>query len=392
VESVMLVPENIDMTINADFAKVRYTNMDLTNLDGQIVVKDAAARLNDFTANVLGGQVAIAGQYNTQNPAKPMFDVNLAMMDMGFKSAFENFMTVQTLAPIAQYIDGKFNTTLSMSGLLGKDMIPDFTTLSAAGFLETLNAMVRNFKPLSEIGSKLNVSYLSGLELQNTRNWFEVKDGNVIVKPFDVQMKDVAMKIGGSHGLNQDMNYQILTKVPRKALEKNAVGSAANSGLKWLSGEASKFGVNVAQGEFINVRFDLTGNIKNPKLGFKILPSDGESTIQEEASDVAKATLNQAKDSLRAVASKELEKAKEKATAVADKALDSAKTVATQKVDELKDKAVQEAGKVVNEEVTKKVGDEAGKKVDEVLNQNKTTEDVKKKLEEWNPLKKKKNN
>lgn len=392
VESVMLVPENIDMTINADFAKVRYTNMDLTNLDGQIVVKDAAARLNDFTANVLGGQVAVAGQYNTQNPAKPMFDVNLAMMDMGFKSAFENFMTVQTLAPIAQYIDGRFNTTLSMSGLLGKDMIPDFTTLSAAGFLETLNAVVRNFKPLSEIGSKLNVSYLSGLELQNTRNWFEIKDGNVVVKPFDVQMKDVAMKIGGSHGLNQDMNYQILTKVPRKALEKSAVGSAANSGLKWLSGEASKFGVNVAQGEFINVRFDLTGNIKNPKLGFKILPSDGESTIKEEASDVAKATLNQAKDSLRNVASKEFEKAKEKATATAEKALDSAKTVATQKVDELKDKAVQEASKVVNEEVTKKVGEEAGKKVDEVLNQNKNTEEVKKKLEEWNPLKKKKNN
>ena len=54
--------------------------------------------------------------------------------------------------------------------------------------------------------------------------------------------------------------------------------------------------------------------------------------------------------------------------------------------------AVKEASKVLNEEVTKKVGDEAGKKVEEILKQDKTTEDVKKKLEEWNPLKKKKNN
>ena len=392
VESVMLVPENVDMTINANFAKVRYTDLDLNNLDGQIVVKNSSAMLKDFTAGVLGGEIAIAGEYNTLDPAKPAFNVDMAMQNMGFKSAFQNFVTVKTLAPIAQYIDGNFNTTFSMSGLLGKDMVPDFATISAAGFLETVNALINNFKPLNEIGSKLNVSYLNKLELHNTKNWFEIKDGKISVKPFNVQMKEVALQIGGSHGLNSDMSYQILTKVPRKSLEKNAVGSAANSGLKWISGEASKLGVNVAQGEFLNVRFDLTGTITNPKVGFKILPSDGESTLKEEASSTAQATLNQAKDSLRNVATQELDKVKAKATAAADKAVDSLKNVASQKVDEVKDKAVQEAGKVLNEEVSKKAGDEAGKKVDEILNQDKTSDEVKKKLENWNPLKKKKNN
>lgn len=392
VESVMLVPENIDMTLNADFAKVRYTNLDLQNLDGQVVVKDGAAKLQDFTASVLGGEIAVAGEYNTQDPSKPAFDVDLALQNMGFRDAFQNFATIKALAPIMQLIDGKFNTTLSMSGLLGKDMTPDLKTMSAAGFLETINAVVNNFKPLAEISSKLNVSYLNKLELKNTKNWFEIKNGTVIVKPFNVQMKDVAMQIGGTHSLTTDMNYQILTKVPRKALEKTAAGSAANSGLKWLSGEASKFGVNVAQGEFINVRFDLTGTMANPKVGVKILPSDGEKTIQEEAKDAGKAALEQAQDSLRRVAGKELEKAKEKAITAAEKAADSLKNVASKKVEEVKDKAVEEAGKVIGKEVSEKVGDEAGKKVEEILKQDKNTEEVKKKLEEWNPLKKKKNN
>lgn len=388
VESVMLVPENVDMTINASFAKVRYTDLDLQNLDGQIIVQNGSAQLKDFTAGVLGGEIAIAGEYNTQDPAKPAFNVDMAMQNMGFKTAFQNFVTVKTLAPIAQYMDGAFNTTLSMSGLLGKDMVPDFATLSAAGFMETINAFVNNFKPLNEIGNKLNVSYLNKLELKNTKNWFEIRDGKITVKPFNLQMRDVAMQIGGSHGLNSDMSYQIMTKVPRTALEKNAVGSAANSGLKWISGEASKFGVNVAQGEFLNIRFDLTGTLTNPKVGFKILPSDGESTLKEEATATAKATLNQAKDSLRTIATQELDKAKAKATAAAEKAIDSLKNVASQKVEEVKEKAVQEVGKALGD----KVGEEAGKKVDEALKQNKTTEEVKQKLENWNPLKKKKNN
>lgn len=391
-ESVVLVPENMDMTLNANFAKVRYTNLDLQNLNGAVVVKDGAAKLKDVTASVLGGEVAVAGEYNTQDPAKPAFNVNLALQNMGFRDAFQNFATVKAMAPIMQLIDGKFNTALSMSGLLGKDMTPDFMTLSATGFLETINAIVNNFKPLNEISSKLNVSYLNKLELKNTKNWFEIKDGKITVKPFDVKMQDVAMKIGGSSGLNSEMNYQILTKVPRKALEKSGIGSAANSGLKLLSGEAAKYGVNIAQGEFINIRFDLTGTMTNPKVAFKVLGSDGESTIKDDASAAGQAALQQAKDSLRTVASQELEKAKEKAAAVVEKATDSLKNVATQKVEEVKDKAVQEAGKVLNEEVTKKVGDEAGKKAEEILKQNKATDDAKKKLEEWNPLKKKKNN
>ncbi|TNE48626.1 MAG: hypothetical protein EP344_18620 [Bacteroidetes bacterium] len=392
VESVLLVPENIDMTLNADFKRIRYTDMDLQNLDGQIIVKNSAAMLKDCTAEVLGGAFALAGEYNTQDPAKPAFNVDMMIQNMGFRDAFENFVTMKTIAPVAQYIDGRFNTTLSMSGLLGKDMIPDFGTLSAAGFLETINAVVNNLKPLQTISSRLNVSYLNKLELQNTKNWFELKDGKVTVQPFNVQMRDVAMQIGGSHGLNSEMSYQILTKTPRKALEKSSVGSAANSGLNWLSGEAAKYGVNVAQGEYINVRFDLTGTLSNPKVAVKILPSDGERTIKDEAAATAQATLDKARDSLRNVASQELDKAKQQATETAQKAIDSVKNVASQKVDEAKEKVVEEAGKVINEEVTKKVGDEAGKKAEEILKQDKTTEDVKKKLEEWNPLKKKKNN
>ncbi len=384
VEEVMLVPENVDMTINADFAKIKYTTYDLNNLDGQVVVKDGSAKLKDVTANVVGGLIGLEGEYNTQNPAKPTFNMDMALQNMGFRDAFQTFATVKALAPVMQLIDGKFNTTLSMSGVLGKDMMPDFTTLTADGFLETLNAVFNNFKPMSDISSKLGVDYLSKLELKNTKNWFEIKDGKVVVKPFNVQMRDVAMQIGGSHGLNQEMSYQITTKTPRSALQKSAAGAAANSGLNFLSKEAGKYGVNIAQGEFINVRFDLSGSLASPKVAMKILGSDGESSMKEEAGAAVQATVDKAKDSLRNVADRELDKAKEKAQAAADKAADSLRAIADKKLQEAKDKAAKELGD--------KAGEAAGKKADEVLGDKgkKATDEAKKKLEQWDPFKKKK--
>ncbi len=378
-ESVFLVPENVDMTLNANFKRIRYTDLELRNLNGQVVVKNSTAALRDVTADILGGQIALAGAYSTQQPAKPTFDVNLALQNMGFRECYQTFVTFKSLAPIAQYMEGKFNTTLAMSGILGKDMMPDLATLNAAGFIETLNAAVNNFKPLAEISQRLNLAYLSRLELQNTRNWFEIKDGRITLKPFTTQMRDVTLQIGGSHGLNTEMSYQILTKTPRKALEKTAAGSAANSGLRWISGEAAKFGVNVAQGEYINIRFDITGTLANPKVAVKVLPSDGERTIREETSEMAQNIADKARDTLQGVVTQKVEEAKKQAEAAAEKAIDSAKQVATQKLEEAKEKAVQE--------VTRTVGEEAGKKAEEIL----PTDDAKKKLEEWNPLKKRKN-
>ncbi len=377
--SLMLVPENVDMTLDADFKRIRYTNLELRNLSGQIAVQNSTAALRDLTAEILGGQVALAGTYNTQQPAKPTFDVNLALQNLAFREAYQSFITFKTLAPIAQFMEGKFNTTLTMSGVLGEDMLPDFSTLNAAGFIETVNAGISNFKPLTEISQRLNLPYLSRLELKNTRNWFEVQEGRLTLKPFTMQMRDVSMQIGGSHALKGEMNYQILTKTPRSALEKTAAGSAAMGGLRWISAEASKYGVNVAQGEYINIRFDITGTLAQPKVAVKVLPSDGERALREEAGNVARNLAEKAKDTLTTVITQKTEEVKKQLETAAEKTIDSAKQVATQKIEEAKEKVVQEVGKAV--------GEEASKKADEILR----TEEAKKKLEEWNPLKKRKN-
>lgn len=395
-EGILPVPENMDMTINANFKKIKYTNMDLNGLTGAVVVKNETAQLKDCTASVLGGLIALNGEYDTRNLAKPLFNMDMAMQNFGFKEAFTQFATIKTLAPVAQLMDGKFNTTLSMSGLLTKDMTPDFTTLSAAGFLETIAAVFNNFKPMNMLGEKLNADYLKRMELGNTKNWFEIKNGQVTLKPFDVKVKDIAMRIGGSHGISNEMNYQIITKVPRKSL-----GSAANSGLNYLSSEASKAGVSIAQGEFINTQFTFTGSLFSPKMSVKVLGSDGQATIQDQVQATAADYTQKAKDSLTNVANRELEKAKEKANAAADKLKDTVGKVVDQKVNEAANKAGEvvkdQVGKVLGAETGQKVGDAVGngvgQKAGEVLGDKgkKTVEDAQKKLEKWDPFKKKKN-
>ncbi|MEM1320617.1 MAG: AsmA-like C-terminal region-containing protein [Bacteroidota bacterium] len=365
-----VVPDRMAIDINADIDRLRYTNIDLRQLRGNMAVKDQSVQLQNCKANGLGGRMNVNGGYNSQNPDKPKFDLEYKLEKLNFRQAFDKLNTFAALAPIGKFIDGNFNTSLKMSGELGKDLMPDLNTLSADGFLHTLDGVIRNFKPIEQLANKLDISELkSGMKIKDSKNWFEVKDGRVEVQEFDYKLKDIGMKIKGSHGFNQNMDYRILSRIPRKMLTSNAVGAAADKGLNFLSKEASKLGLNIAQGEFINVQINLTGSLTDPKVNIRPLGADGEAVDNpvNNAVDQVKEEINKEKEKAVAEVKKEVEETK---TVVVDEAKKGAKDAVDSLLtnpNSLKDKPADILGnikdKLGNKE--KKEGEETKKEEEE---------------------------
>jgi uncharacterized protein involved in outer membrane biogenesis/vacuolar-type H+-ATPase subunit H len=381
----IIVPDNLNVSLDTDIDQLLYGNYDLRKIKGRVEVANQAVVLDQVEARGFGGDMEMSGGYDTSDPEKPAFDIKYDLKRLDFGKTFQAVNTFQKLAPIGQYIDGKFTTSLIMSGELGNDMMPKFNTLNAEGFLQTIDGVIKNFKPLQSIGNSLNVQELKeAISLDNTKNWFTIKDGAVEVQPFDYTLKGIDMKIGGRHFVTQEIDYQIRAKVPRKMLESNAVGAAAGQGLDFLQGEASKLGLNFNKSEFVNVQLNLTGALTDPKVAVKFLGLDGETSAGEAIKGEVKAQLDE-----------KVKEGKAAAEAVAKEAIDSAKTVVQEKVDDLKDEAKKKAEQAIKDQAGKfgnQLDTTAKKAVDDIL--DKTGKDVKNniedKLKKFNPFKKKK--
>jgi hypothetical protein len=388
------IPKNMDVTVNAKMGRVLYTNMDMKNLSGQLAVKNQAVTFENVSANTLGGQVNLKGGYDTKDVAKPMFKMAMDMKSMDFQQSFNTFNTFQKFAPIGQYLKGKFNTTLNLEGELGKDMSPNLNTLNLSGFLQTLTGILSGIKPLEEIGKKLNISELQNLDIKETKNWIEIKNGTFSLREFEkIVSKDISLKMAGTHSLTNEMAYTVKARVPRKRLESNAAGQAAGAALGSLISEAAKYGVNIKNSEFVNVQFTITGSALAPKVAMKVLGGDGETSIKDVATGAVNAAVDKAKDSITTRANEKLDEAKAKAKQAADRALDSLNRVATAKANEAKDKAIEEAKKRAGDELGKKAGSAA----DSLLKKAGANEKVKNeadklkdKLDKWDPFGKKK--
>ncbi len=354
------LPENVNVNLDATIGTLFYDNMEFKNMRGDMDLENSVLTINDFTANTLKGQIGLNGTYATTNPEKPAFDFKYKMKKIDFQESFSTFNSVKLIAPMIEFVEGIFSSEMAFKGELKPDMSLDYNTLTADGLVNTVNAVLANVGPLEKIGKTLNIKALKKMELKDTKNWFEIKDGQFILKPFEQLYEGIRIKGDGKHALTQEnMNYKLNFLMPRSKLEGNVAGAAANKGLDLLSKQAGKLGVNIAQSETVNFEVYMTGNYKKPKIEVKFLSASGK-TVQEEV-----------KDQVKEVVADKVEAVQDKADEIVDEKVEAATEVVEEQVDKVTEKVNEEVDKAVDkatEQVKDKVGDAVGGIVDTLIN------------------------
>ena len=392
VSSPYQVPERMDLILHADIGSLTYTDMNLKNVKGDFIIKNREATISGLTTETLGGKIGLDGLYNTTISNQPDYSLKLDLSRIKFAEAFQKITVFKKLVPVAEYIDGIFNTTLVMKGKLKESMTPDLASLDASGFIETLQGRINACPPLLKIGNTLQIKELKNIDLTDTKNWFDIVKGVVDIKPWKIKAGEISMEIKGKHSFADGMDFNITMDIPRKLLEKSSITKTANTGLSFLENESKKLGIPFSQGAYIPVLVTLKGKLLSPSVSIKPILGGGGSSAGQIIQDNAKAIGQTAKDSLEKVLAKEKQKAKDTLQKVITREKEKLQTKAeegTKKVlDEVKEKAKEKL-----DTLTKGVlQDTLKKKAEDILNQNvdKEIDKIKDKLKDFDPFKKKK--
>lgn len=359
--SVFEVPENIDFVLNSKIDKVIYDNMELTELVGNISIKDKKVNFTDVRLKTLDGSVNMDGYYSTVDVTKPDVNMSFSIQNMDIQKAFKTFNTVQKLAPIAENTSGKFNSSLKLNTILGKDMSPVLTTTQGAGMLELLGATIKGSKTLVMLGDALKSDKLKELNVKNTKLQFTIENGRVVVKPFDLNAGIATLNIGGSSGLDQTIDYVMKLKLP-----KNFLGSSSTSVLSGLTSKLNSNGANYNPGDAINVNALVGGVVSKPTI--KLSMADLGAGLKDAAKDIFDAKKNEAigrgKEEAKKRADQILAAAQVQANAVKEQARKLAERTKAEGY-AAADKLVSSASNPVAKVAAKKLAEKAKKETDE---------------------------
>ncbi len=276
----MKIPAFLNCALTAKANTVLYDNLTLKDVSGKLIVKDEKVTLENVKTAVFGGTIALNGAVSTKGKI-PVFNMNLGLNKVDIAQSFTQLDLLKSIAPIAGIINGKLNSTIKLNGNLdAKELTPDLKTLTGDLLGQLLSTTINssNSTLLTALDSNLKFIDLNKINLNDLKAAITFKDGKVNVKPFDIKYQDIKATIGGTHGFDQNMNYNLKFDVPVKYL-----GSEANALLAKLSS------ADTAKLESIPINAVVAGNFTNPKI-----TTDINSAITKLSTQL----VNQQKDRL----------------------------------------------------------------------------------------------
>jgi len=253
----MKIPAFLNCSLTANANTVLYDNLVLKNVSGKIIIKDQKATLENGKTAIFGGLITFNGEVSTKEKISK-FNMDLELNGVDIAQTFTQLDMMKKIAPIAGVVNGKLNSKIKVSGNLNdKEMTPDLKSITGDLMGQLLSTTVNssNSTLLTALDNKLGFVDLKKLNLNDLKAALTFKDGKVNVKPFDIKYQDIKATIGGSHGFDQLMNYNVKLDVPSKYL-----GTEINNLIgKLTPTDAKKF-------ETIPMNAFLTGNFKNPNI------------------------------------------------------------------------------------------------------------------------------
>lgn len=350
--SVVKIPENIDFTFSSSIDLITFTNLEMKDFQGKVIVRDGAIVLEKNSFNMLDGTFELTGSYVTKDLDQPTYDLGFKIKDLSISKAFQSFETIKQYLPIAEQVTGNFSTEFAVNGLLGSDMMPLMDQINLQGLVNIAQATLNSGKFVSQLsqltalkaGAK-SADEEKAISVQDVLIKTEIKDGRLFVEPFDLNVKGQKATVGGSNTLDGILDYSMLLRdVPT-----GAIGSALNSAISSVTG-----GQNIISDK-INLNIGITGTYDDPKV--KLLgTSEGSAT--GSAKDAFKQQISAKVDEQKAKVEAEIDKKKEETEAKVREAAESAKESL-----DAKKKATQDSIKAAVDAEKKKAEEEAKKKV-----------------------------
>ena len=333
---LVVIPKNIEFRMQADFKKLVYSKMDFSNAKGVLVVSNGDMKIQNLGLQGFGGSVNANGLYSTSDPSKPYVNFDFALTDVTFSEVFKQVETFQKFAPVFEKASGKFSSKLSFNSLLQNDMMPNMASLIGNGSFSTKSIGLTNVPALTTLMSKLNHSESSSTTIKDLALNFDIKDGKVNTKPFDVTVGNVKMKIGGSTGLDKSIAYAGTVQMPD----------------------------NLNLGKFSTVNLKVGGTFAKPKVEIDMASMLKTAVTEAKVKAVAEVNkkIDTAKPAAIKAAQEQADKIRTEAKAMGDKLIEEARAQG----DQLVAKAGNPITKALAKKAAQKLVDEAQTKADDL--------------------------
>lgn len=211
---VVIVPKNLDVSLDVHATKVQFKGLDIDQLAGSAALKDSQLYLNHTSFDIIGSRMSIDARYRDESPVTANFDVAYKVEDFDVQRAYKEIDMVRELATAAKDVSGIVSLVYKLKGDFDANMNPIYPSLEGGGVINLKDVAVKKLKMLSVIGDAVGENSFDNPDMTGINIETQIKNNLIHINKFTFKVSVLRPSISGTASINGLLDILVRVGLP----------------------------------------------------------------------------------------------------------------------------------------------------------------------------------
>ncbi len=211
---VVIIPDNLDVTLTVTANKVLYNGLQLDSAKGNLIISNGKLTMKETGFNIIGAAAVMDATYVSKSATKAYFDFHVNAKDFDVHKAYNQIEMFHDMASSARYVKGIVSLDYAVKGKLDENMMPIYPSLEGGGVLSVQDVKVKGLKLFSAVSKATNRDSLNNPNLKKVDFKTTVKNNIITLERTKMRIFGFRPRMEGQVSLDGRLNLKMRIGLP----------------------------------------------------------------------------------------------------------------------------------------------------------------------------------
>ena len=211
---VVMLPDNLNLALNADIKEVLFSGTKIQGINGGIRLDKSAVTLTNTTLALAGAKFALDASYKPLSQQKATFTMNVTGDSFDVQRAYKEIPMFREMMSTAESIYGKISLKYSVNGDLDSEMSPLYPSIKGGGYIKLEDVKVKGLKVLGEISKATGRDSINNPQLKGVIIKSHIKNNIITIERTKMKVMGFRPRFEGQTSFDGKLNIRFRLGLP----------------------------------------------------------------------------------------------------------------------------------------------------------------------------------
>ncbi|SHH71178.1 AsmA family protein [Flavobacterium defluvii] len=214
MSGVVMVPQNLNVSLMANADKVEYNGLNLNKLTGKAGIAKGSFYLENAAFNIIDCILGVNATYKDESPTSAHFDAHFTAKDFSVQRAYKEIPMFHDMVTAAEKAQGIISVDYKIKGDLNGNMGPIYESLEGGGTINLRDVKIKGLKLFESVSSHTGQKSLDDPKMEGIEIKSNIDNNLISIEPFTFSVASFRPTIKGTTSFDGLLDLRMRLGLP----------------------------------------------------------------------------------------------------------------------------------------------------------------------------------